>query len=65
MMLHLHFFRSGKFSNLRLTGLAVSNAFDEKVPMFVIGRSPNPHQNTSNQFHASTKVREEAGWTVR
>ena len=38
----MSFFYSGKFSKLRLTGLAASNAVGEKLPMFGIGKSANP-----------------------
>ena len=32
----------GKHSKVRLTGMAASNAPDEKIPMFVIGKSASP-----------------------
>ena len=32
----------GKFSKVRLTGLAAANATGEKLPMFVIGKSAKP-----------------------
>ena len=35
-------FSGGKHSKVRLTGMAASNALDEKIPMFVIGKSASP-----------------------
>ena len=32
----------GKHSKVRLTGMAASNALDEKIPMFVIGKFASP-----------------------
>ena len=32
----------GKYSKVRLTGMAASNALDEKIPMFVTGKSASP-----------------------
>ena len=32
----------GKFSKVRLTGLAAANASGEKLPMFIIGKSKSP-----------------------
>ena len=32
----------GKHSKVQLTGMAVSNAFGEKIPMFVTGKSASP-----------------------
>ena len=32
----------GKFSKVRLTGLAAANANGEKLPMFIIGKSKSP-----------------------
>ena len=31
-----------KYSKVRLIGLAAGNAYDERLPMFAIGKSPNP-----------------------
>ena len=32
----------GKFSKQRLTGLAASNAFGQKLPVFIIGKANKP-----------------------
>ena len=37
----------GKESKVRITGMAASNALGDKIPMFVIVKSLNPHCFTS------------------
>ena len=32
----------GKYSKIRIAGLAAANAVGDKLPMFVIGKSQNP-----------------------
>ena len=55
-------FHNSYLSKMRLTGLAISNAIGEKLPTFVIGKSANPGAlRTSNQYHASTNVKQKAG----
>ena len=34
---------SGKQSKIRITGIVASNALGDKIPMFRIGKSLNPH----------------------
>ena len=50
----------GKFSKVRLTGLAAANAIGEKLLMFVIGKSMKPRcfknvRNLPRRYHSQSK----------
>ena len=55
----------GKFSKQRLTGLAVSNDFGQKLTMFMIGKAIKP-RCLKNLKHLSCHYRgkKKFGWTV-
>ena len=53
----------GKFSKVRLTGLAAANATGEKLPMFVIGNQQNLDvSKTSKICHVAIVLRIRVGW---
>ena len=45
-------FSGGTLSKIRITGLAVANAIEDKLPMFVIGKSKKPRCFKNMKFLA-------------
>ena len=55
----------GKFSKVRLTGLAAANANGEKLPMFIIGKSKSPRCfKNLKQLPCRYRGQKKVGWTV-
>ena len=56
----------GKFSQIRLTGLAAGNGVGEKLPMLLIGKAEKPRYFKGVETYlVSTSPNRNPGWTLK